>query len=148
MASGGSDSSDVLTEAERRYQERFPGWRRSDAEPCCPRVVAGKRCLVLHGSAPGPGAPPRRRCACEARHGRRALDHGRLWVTEDGERVLTGEPYGPLDGETLRRFVADCHDLGLGVQVSPRSPWNPGSTLLLVVHKAAGEAEGEGRADE
>lgn len=118
---------------EQRYRERFPDWRPSDAR-VCPRSVAGKRCLIHYGGAPGPGAP-RRRCICETRHAGRALDHGRIWLTPDGERVLTGEPYG-IDGQTLARFASDCRELGLRVTVAPRSPWNPGGTVLLLVRQA------------
>lgn len=116
-------------DTEERYRERFPTWRRSDAR-VCPRSVAGLRCLVYYGSGgPPTGGMP---CVCQRRHVQRALDHGRIWLDEDGDRVLTGEPYG-LSGETLCRFVQDCRDLGLRVRVDPRSPWNPGSTLLLIV---------------
>lgn len=119
------------TESDR-YRERFPDWRPSDAR-VCPRSVACKRCLAHYGRAAGRGAE-RRPCVCESRHVRRALDHGRIWLTPDGERVLTGEPYG-IDGQTLCRFVADCHTLGLRVDVDPDSPWNPGWTVLLIVRR-------------
>lgn len=117
--------------ASDRYAARFPDWRPSRAR-ACPRSVAGKRCLVPR-RARSPGAPL---CVCGSGHAGRVLDHPRMWLTPDRERVLTGEPYG-INGETLCRFIADCRKLGLQVQVDAHSPWNPGSTLLVVVRRRA-----------
>jgi hypothetical protein len=127
-----SDNVELRAEAaatDRRYAERFPGWRRSGAA-CCPRVVAGKRCRAYAGGPDG--------CICE-RYRSGPLDHNRIWRTPEGETVFTTEPYG-LDGASFAAFVAECMELGLRVEVAADSPWNPGETVLVMVRREMADA--------
>jgi hypothetical protein len=86
----------------------------------CPRVFAGKDCCADSDTL----------CACQ-RH-RRLLDHGRVWLDQEGCPVLTGEPYD-ADGADLADFVADMTALGLRVALTGRSPWYPGHTFLILI---------------
>ena len=60
------------------------------------------------------------------------LDHPRVWLAQDGERVFTAEPYD-VDGTEFAALVADCTTIGLGVTVHGRSPYYPGRTVLIVI---------------
>lgn len=98
--------------AERR-------WRPSKA-PACPRVVVGKRCLQLHLSG---------RCVC-VRY-RALLDHGRCWLA--GRRhIVTGEPYH-VDVDQLAAFAEELRALGVDIDISGNSPWNPGQTVRITL---------------
>jgi hypothetical protein len=105
----------------RRAREWF-GWTplRQGDPTRCPRLVVGKRCQGWD------------RCMCAALV--HTLDHGRLWRTEDGKRILTGEPYG-CSGKDLAQLVTTVEDLGLEVFVDNCSPYFPGHTVLLVIHE-------------
>lgn len=127
-----------------RYSARFPGWRlhrlgTSGGLGSCPRPLVRKQCRVFTGRGP----MPRRDCVCQLEGvAHCVLDHARYWKTPDGELVLTAEPYrGSLDSERGRRaldaFTAGCSELGLQVERSDDSPWNPGSTVLLIVRRAS-----------
>ena len=97
------------------------GYTPSDAR-LCPRIVAGKRCLEN-----GPSCP----CVCQSyRH--RAFDHARMWRDSKKRHVFTSEPYG-ISGEEVVALVSDMAELGLSVCLDARSPWNPGSTILIVI---------------
>ncbi|WP_433364227.1 hypothetical protein [Streptosporangium sp. CA-115845] len=106
-------------EQERRAVEAL-GVRPATAR-VCPRLVAGKRCLASN-----------RPCACLPYH--HLLDHGRIWLDQEGRYVLTGEPY-EIDDHNLGRFTADMAELGLQVSVKPKSEsfWYPGHTFLIVI---------------
>lgn len=106
---------------ERRAKEWF-GWTplRQGDHVWCPRRVVGKHCQGWD------------RCMCTALV--HTLDHGRLWRTEDGKRVLTGEPYG-CSGQELMQLIEAVKDLGLEVFVDNCSPYYPGHTVLLVIHE-------------
>ena len=85
-------------------------WRRIPNFPVCPRHLAGIRCVVPN---------PTSKCICE-RH-ERLLDHRKAWVTEDGDFVITAEPYR-VAGEGFWGFIVDCEDLGLAVEITGGSP--------------------------
>lgn len=113
-------------EQERRAAEAL-GVRPSTAR-VCPRLVAGKRCLAFH-----------RPCVCLPYH--HLLDHGRIWLDQEGRYVLTGEPY-EIDDHNLGRFTKDMAELGLQVSVKPKSEsfWYPGHTFLIVITGEGGVA--------
>lgn len=129
-------------ETSRRYAERFPGWTihelgTSAGLGYCPRPLVRKHCKVYSGSGPFLGGS----CFCQVEglyfH---VLDHPNYWKTPEGDLVLTGEPYrGALKSESGQRllegFIAECGDLGLRVDLSEDSPWNPGSTVLVTVRR-------------
>ena len=107
------------------------GYRPSKA-PVCPRVVVGKRCVLYWGRS--------KSCSCQDRFGRRALfDHGRMWLDEEGQHVLTAEPYG-ASGVEVAALVTDLVELGLDLRISADSPWYPGSTILLTITRKAATA--------
>lgn len=108
------------SEQERRAAESH-GLRPTGARTC-PRVVAGKRCLIAS----------RGTCVCHTHY--HVLDHRRIWLDRDGRYVLTGEPYD-ASREELAAFTEAMGDLGLQVTVksAAESFWNPGSTLLILV---------------
>ncbi|MBN6051311.1 hypothetical protein JYK22_05145, partial [Nonomuraea sp. RK-328] len=106
-------------EAQEQRAAEYFGLRPSKAS-VCPRVVAGKRCLI----------DSRGKCVCQDHY--RVLDHGRMWLDENGHHVLTGEPYNTW-GEEMTAFVAAMDELGLHVHLSGRSLWYPGYTLLVRV---------------
>ena len=110
------------------YQRRAAQWhdlRPCDARPC-PRVAAGRRCIA--------GNNPQRRCICE-RHGHPLFDHRRIWLDQAGRHVFTIEPYNAA-GDDLAALLEDLHALGLDVDLTGRSPWNPGCTFLILARKA------------
>jgi hypothetical protein len=111
---------DVHAEHQARAAE-WHGLRPSKAT-ACPRVVAGKRCLV--------GNTRDELCVCQ-RH-QRLLDHSRMWLDDKRRNVLTGEPYD-VDLADLVDLHAELAALGLEVTVAGRSPWNPGETFLLLI---------------
>lgn len=96
--------------------------------PRCPRVIAAKRCLVTRNLEDALRGGPRRACICQRYW--TILDHARIWRDSEGRRVLTSEPYS-ADGQQLAAFLTETSELGLQVDVSGRSTWNPGATLLL-----------------
>jgi hypothetical protein len=106
---------DHHAEQEQRAAKWW-GLRPSNARVCL-RVVAGKRCVQ-----------PQRSCVCDKHQ--RLLDHGRIWLDEDGKHVLTGEPYNASPRE-LSALFADADEHGLKVRISGRSPWFPGATVLI-----------------
>lgn len=115
--------STVYEDQERRAAELY-GLRPS-AAAVCPRVVAGKRCIAYRDEWTV--------CVCQ-RH-RRALDHGRVWLDANGRHVLTGEPY-EITGEDLAGLTADLAELGLRVDLTGQSLWNPGFTVLIKITEA------------
>jgi hypothetical protein len=48
--------------------------------------------------------------------------------------VFTVEPY-EADGEDVARLLRDLAELGLDATLYGHSPWNPGGTFLLLVHR-------------
>jgi len=122
---------DLAQERERdrlqreRYAAAFPGWKQHSI-PRCPRVVAGRRCYVGDGR----NVP---KCICYRYH-HRIFDHTRLWKTPEGFRVLTTEPYH-VTLDDLVSFREECLALGLEVQVFGYSPYYPGATLTLMIHR-------------
>jgi hypothetical protein len=98
-------------------------WRRIPSFPVCPRHLAGIRCVA---------SDPTSQCICE-RHDR-ILDHRKAWVTENGEFVITAEPYA-VDEEALAAFIGECEDLGLAVTTDGESPYNPGNTSLITIRR-------------
>lgn len=98
----------------------------------CPRRVAGKRCKRFTRREPQP------RCICEMYP--LLFDHDFMWRTKDRARVLTLEPYNynGKDAASVAVFEAfrlDCEALGLEARIEPFSPWYPGSTTLITVHR-------------
>jgi hypothetical protein len=114
-----------MTDHQESQRERATarGLRPSSAH-VCPRVVAGKRCAA--------GVPAV--CVCQTY--RRVLDHGRIWLDEEGHHILTGEPYD-LAAADLSEFAAAMTALGLSVTLSGRSMWSPGNCLLVTVRRAS-----------
>ncbi|WP_326646613.1 hypothetical protein OG884_18480 [Streptosporangium sp. NBC_01755] len=77
------------------------------------------------------------------------LDHGRIWLDQEGRYVLTGEPY-EIDGHNLGRFTKDMAALGLQISVKPKSEsfWYPGHTfLILITRKSLAARESPPSAD-
>jgi len=105
-----------------QWDDRFAefGYRPSDAT-VCPLVVAGKRCRAWHDDDG---------CLCHRHHG--VLDHARIWIDRGGRHVFTAEPYD-TDSDELEALIADLHREGLRATFSGHSPWNPGSTFLIVI---------------
>ena len=119
------DGRDVDRERiDERYSETFPKWKRK-AGKRCPRVIAKKRCLT--GSANG------ELCICERYCN--LLDHSELWRTETNDTVLTGEPYS-IDLGNLWSLWFACSNLGLSLSLHSYSPYNPGSTFLIMIRVA------------
>lgn len=106
-------------EAQEERAAEYFGLRPSTAA-ICPRVVVGKRCLM----------DSRSECVCRDHH--RILDHGRMWLDENGHHVLTGEPYETW-GEEITAFITAMTEMGLHVYLTGRSLWNPGASLLIRV---------------
>lgn len=112
-------TTSVVETHETRARDWF-GWRPSSARRC-PLALAGRRCRGRVGEP----------CLC----GRRVLDHRRRWIDRDGVALLTAEPYG-ADGDELAELVAELAALGLRLDVGARSPYYPGSTVLLTIRRA------------
>lgn len=72
------------------------------------------------------------------------LDHPRRWLDRDRRPVLTAEPYAAA-GRALLALLERLTLLGLTVDVSARSPYFPGSTLLLLIRRTDA-LEGSARA--
>lgn len=119
------DDRQRLTDSDARYARRFPGWHRSRSPYCCPRQVAGLRCLAYHAR--------RGRCICE-QYAHAPLDHARLWVVAGREHILTAEPYHISD-DVLDAFRRDCAEIGVHIECSDDSPYAPGSTVLLILRR-------------
>ena len=83
----------------------------------------GGRCPALYNK-PCPGHPPD-----WFLDPTRVMDHARTWRDSDGRKVITAEPYNPLDPAALAK-LADEHDLE--ITVSGKSPWYPGWTTLVM----------------
>ena len=90
----------------------------------CPMRVAGERCHAYRSPTP---------CICETHF--HILDHARVWRSGRGDIVLTAEPYG-FSGDDFAALERDLDDLGLVAWVSAKSPWYPGRTALIVIHRA------------
>jgi len=108
----------------KRLFKRWYHWRPAKGT-CCPRRVAGNRCLRFEGSRPWP------RCLCE-RSGQPLLDHTAMWRDEQGQLVFTTEPYH-ADQEHLSAYAEQLRLLGLQLTILPRSGWYEGNTILLAV---------------
>lgn len=96
----------------------------------CPRVVAGKRCVRYNGQRFS-----RPRCICEVAALTDLFDHTRMWIDGNGGHVLTTEPYF-CPPERVAAVAVELAPLGLTVETRDYSPWNPGSTTLLVISSA------------
>lgn len=103
---------------ETRMMARF-GYKRESSAPPCPLVVAGKRCASYTGS-----------CICQ-RYYWTLLDHHRLWLTHEGDYVLTAEPYD-IEDETLEAFRREIEPFGITLDVTTESLWFSGTTLLVI----------------
>jgi hypothetical protein len=112
-----------LSEIEDRYGHHAEahGWRPSNAQ-ACPQVVAGHRCRVQTDADWS--------CVCASYS--HLLDHARIWLDPNGSHVLTAEPY-ETHGDELAHFVTALTPLGLYLQISGASPWNPGATFMLTI---------------
>lgn len=101
-------------------------------KPCkatvCPRVVAGRRCVAWGRSYDHP-----RGCLCQQHQ--HLLDHGRMWRNKVGQYVLTGEPYRHVTEAQINSLRCDLISLGAKVTRHEHSPYNPGGTILLMVHR-------------
>lgn len=118
-----SSGREQLAAAEDRYAAFAAAQRlRPSTGAICPRRVAGVRCHAWHDR---PAL-----CVCQRHH--HLLDHGRMWLDAHGRHRLTCEPYD-AEGEELAAFVADLADIGLRVDISGMSLWNPGWCVLLIV---------------
>lgn len=107
----------------RQRMEDWHGFTASNAREC-PRVVAGKRCLIVN-------------CLCQyggaVSH---LLDHKGIWLDRNRCHVFTAEPYtNSLDLDLLEEFRGEAKELGLDVRLSAASPWFPTQTVLLLVRK-------------
>jgi len=91
----------------------------------CPRIVAGKRCLL------GFGKWGFQSCICR-RYASHLWDHTNLWRDKFNRNVLTVEPYG-INAEELAPLISDVAALGLEVDIEGYSPWFPGHTVLIVI---------------
>lgn len=87
------------------------GYRRS-AAPLCLLVLLGKRCRRYHGAKICPGCENGALALCGP------LDHGGLYITPAGGRVLLAVPYGDWGLEDFRARVSS---LGLCLAVTPVS---------------------------
>jgi hypothetical protein len=108
------------------------GLRPSSARRC-PRVVAGRRCLAHRYFRDGVA-----RCACE-QYEFPLWDHVRIWLDQAGRYVLTLEPYG-ANGANVAMLARAMRSLGLVVDVTARSPWSPGRTVLILIRRDEGPA--------
>jgi len=115
-------------ETRQRYEERFPGWRRSTSPRACPRRVAGLLCQAGAGHG----------CICQRYP--LLLDHVKLWLPPEGGYAYTAEPYH-VDVDALVKFTAECEGLGLEVAIEDYSPYYPGSTKLILVRRKATQHE-------
>lgn len=103
---------------ERRALAWF-GLTPASTRPC-PRTLAGRRHIELDRGI----------CICD----NRVLDHPRRWTDREGRPVVTAEPYGQ-DGESLADLLRELAELGLTVLVDGRSPYYPGSTILILMRR-------------
>jgi hypothetical protein len=55
-----------------------------------------------------------------------------MWLTPDGRRVLTGDPYG-VDADAVLHLLRECRALGLPDPEPAPGVWFPGSTTLITV---------------
>lgn len=112
--------------SKSRFQEQDDQAAEQGRYPCkaivCPRVVAGLRCLRDAD------------CLCTRHH--QLLDHARIWWKPASQQhEMTCEPYQAYS-EGLDALFGDLHALGLNATVSTKSPWYPGSTLMIEVRRA------------
>ena len=63
------------------------------------------------------------------------MDHPRLWRTSEGELFITADEYH-LNLATLDRVRAQAEELGLRVEVTAKSFYNPGRTIMIVVTRS------------
>lgn len=118
-----------MTTDSTAQQERAAAWHqlRPSQAVRCPRTVAGKRCRTRNVNSIGQTEP----CICNST----LMDHARMWIGRDGQKVLTTEPYG-RDGMDVADFIRELDAIGLSVEVTGASPWNPGATFCLMIWKS------------
>jgi hypothetical protein len=107
------------------------GLRPSRARECL-RLLLGKHCVAYNYLRASHGTNLNCLCLTVQAHHPWAFDHVRIWLDHDGWYVLTTEPYDATP-EQIRKFVVEMALLNIAVTVSDRSPWNPGSTTLLML---------------
>lgn len=83
-----------------------------------------------------PGFRFRHKPLCLCQQVRMRFDHTNVWHDEDGGKVWTTEPYDDVldiaDFTELKEVLARN---GLTVRVTPRSPWFPSWTTLIMIKK-------------
>jgi hypothetical protein len=121
-------SDDPRIPQAKRFRAWF-GWRPSTAARC-PRTVAGKRCYAHQRYE---------KCICQRLY-YPLLDHPRMWLTREGERVFTAEPYH-FEGADFADLAAECQQLGLRIYVNGLSPYFPGRSLLIVILRERSTAD-------
>jgi hypothetical protein len=124
-----SGPADGHEEWERRMLKYY-GLRPKDPKLArCPRIVAGKRCLLGN---PGP-AGSLRTCICHSTF-HSLTDHRGMWRDALGRTVLTWEPYG-IYGADFTAVVGPILALGLEILIESYSPYYPGHTVLVIIRQ-------------
>lgn len=82
--------------------------------------------------------------AAHATGGTSWIDHEGRLIEDDGEHVLTSEPYQLLPCG-LRQLTAFCRALELTYLIEPRGWWREGRTLRILVRQAHGRGQEVGR---
>lgn len=95
----------------------------------CPTWLLGKRCKFYCGSG----------CICEPFGGRVVTtgipDHGTSYYSATnphylpGERLIVWQPYGGIRAEECQLLMDLCAEHPIAFDITPCSPWYPGSTL-------------------
>ncbi|MGH3484344.1 MAG: hypothetical protein ACRDPQ_14050 [Nocardioidaceae bacterium] len=110
-----------LLPSEIRARDRY-GWRPSKARPC-PLAVLGRHCQL----------PSRGTCEVCQPWQLSALRRSRVWLTGDGQRVLTGEAWDV----TRERVQMALALYSLGLEVVGADPGTglvePRAALVIVV---------------
>ncbi len=106
------------------------GWRPSTGRRCIAALVGRRRRRLFNPAHHDP-------CLCDEAAHFGLTDHDRRWIGRDGQPVLTWEPYIDTEHNAVPAFRAWAAARGLTVEIGDRSPWNPGSTTLLIIRSAA-----------
>ncbi len=102
------------------------GLRPNKRGAICLWRVAGVRHIHTYGTSSD--------CLADTRHGHDHLwDHVALWRGQDGEVVITAEPYNEVESVDLD---AICAKYGVRYENPAESPWYPSSTHLYIFRKA------------
>jgi hypothetical protein len=125
-----SFSSDTPYSDQEKRARQLLGWRLCRGTAACPRALAGLRCEQWDAAEP---------CMCLDHH--HVLDHTRRWVTRDGARILTAEPYD-FDGQEFADLLSECRQLGLEASVNGFSPYFPGRAVLIIIRRPVAARSG------